>query len=245
MTRVHLFFCLLLSAFGLLTVGGARAQAPATGVVVARATGVPLPQATVRLAAGPAGASTSTDEAGHFVLLLPPGTDPRAAQLVVSHLGYQPQQVPASALGEAVALDEQSYQIGEVAVTYTSARRLLVRTWRVADASLDAAAHNLLQVAQQQSPRLADWLTRHPTELREILQKARIIIQPDGTLKVKLGILGSKGHWQFDEEHHTLLVYSKQQRDAAPDTIVELSAQRLVLQEATPGAAAVAYVPAE
>ena len=244
MPRAPRFFYLLVSWFGLLAGGASWAQVPATGAVVARATGAPLPQTSVRLVGQP-GVGASTDEAGRFTLALPPGTDPRAARLLFSHLGYQPQEVPAAQLGAPVALAEQTYQIGEVAVTYTSVRQLLVRTWRVADESLAAAAQNLLAVTRSQSPRLVGWLTQHPTELREVLQKARITMQPDGTLKVRLGIFSSKGHWQLDEERRTLLVYRKQCDDSAPDTIVELSAQLLVLQEATPGAAAVGYVPAD
>jgi len=235
----HLLLLMLLGAAGL-----ARAQAPATGRVVAAGTGVPLPQATVRLA-GPASAGTSTDEAGRFTLPLPTGTDPRTARLVFSHLGYQSREVPATQLGTNVALEEQTYQIGEVAVTYTSVRKLLVRTWRLADESLAAAAQDLLQSGRQQGLKGIEWVARHPDELREVLQKARFTFQPDGTLKVKIMLFGAKGQWVLDEQSRTLTVRNRTGSSSSTDTVVELSADRLVLHDATSGLPNAVYVPAE
>lgn len=234
-----LLLLVLLGAAGL-----ARAQAPATGRVVAAGTGAPLPQATVRLA-GPASAGTSTDEAGRFTLPLPTGTDPRAARLLVTHLGYQPRELPAAQLGTDVALEEQTYQIGEVAVTYTSVRKLLVRTWRLADESLDAAAQDLLQSGRQQGMKGIEWVARHPDELREVLQKARFTFQPDGTLKVKIMLFGAKGQWVLDEESRTLTVRNRTGSSSSTDTVVELSADRLVLHDATSGLPNAVYVPAD
>lgn len=222
----------------------AHAQAPATGAVVTRATGAPLPQASVRLVGQP-GVGASTDEAGRFRLALPAGTDPRAARLVFSHLGYQPREVPATELGTAVALDEQTYQIGEVAVTYTSVRKLLVRTWRLADESLDVAAQDLLATARRQELRGTEWVARHPAELREVLQKARFIFEPDGTFKVKIMLFGSKGQWVLDEEQRRLTVRNRSGSSASTDTVVELSADRLVLHDAASSLPATVYVPAE
>ncbi|MEJ7663486.1 MAG: carboxypeptidase-like regulatory domain-containing protein [Hymenobacter sp.] len=110
----------------------AAAAQTATGRVVASSTGAPLPQTTVRFAGQPAG--TSTDEAGSFRLPLA-GAAP-AARLVISHLGYQSQTLPVSQLGPAVALEELSYQIGEVLVTYESVRKLLLKSGRLTKARL-------------------------------------------------------------------------------------------------------------
>ncbi|NML64318.1 carboxypeptidase-like regulatory domain-containing protein [Hymenobacter sp. RP-2-7] len=238
--QLRLVLLVLLGAAGL-----ARAQAPATGRVVASGTGAPLPQATVRLATGPASAGTSTDEAGRFTLPLPPGTDPRAARLRVSHLGYQPREVPAAQLGADVVLEEQTYQIGEVTVTAASVRQLLVRTWRLADESLDVAAQDLLASGRRQGLKGIEWVARHPDELREVLQKARFTFQPDGTLKVKIMLFGAKGQWLLDEESRTLTVRNRTGSSTSTDTVVELSADRLVLHDATSGLPNAVYVPAD
>ena len=111
----------------------------ATGRVVARGTDAPLPQATVRLDGQPAG--VSPDAAGRFQLPLG-GTLPDA-RLIISHLGYESQTVPVRQLGPEVKLEELSYQIGEVLVTYTAVRKLLLRTWKFDEGLLDAAGQNL------------------------------------------------------------------------------------------------------
>ncbi|MDO7886277.1 carboxypeptidase-like regulatory domain-containing protein [Hymenobacter cheonanensis] len=130
---------LLISLLALLLPLAAAAQT-ASGRVIVRSTGAPLPQATVRLDGQPAG--TSTDAAGHFSL--PLGGAPPTARLIISHLGYQSQALPLGQLGAPVALEELTYQIGEVVVTYESIRKLLLRKWKIDDGSIVAVADNFI-----------------------------------------------------------------------------------------------------
>ena len=205
----------------------ATAAQTASGRVVARRTGAPLPQATVRLEGQPTG--TSTDEAGRFSL--PLGGAASTARLVVSHLGYQAQTLPASPLGAPVALEELSYQVGEVLVTYESVRKLLLKKWRLDESSLVAAADNLLADVEKTDPGRAEKLRQNPSSLRSVLKLARLQFLDDGTVKVKLLLFGSKAKWQLDEVQRTLHVVGSRGNDEAL-TVVELTPNRLIICDA-------------
>lgn len=216
---------LLLGLLALLPL--AAAAQTASGRVVARRTGAPLPQATVRLEGQPTG--TSTDEAGRFSL--PLGGAAPTARLLISHLGYQAQTLPASQLGAPVALEELTYQVGEVVVTYESVRKLLLRKWKLDESSLVAAADNLLADVEKTDPARAEKLRQNPSSLRSVLKLARLQFLNDGTVKVKLLLFGSKAQWQLDEVQRTLHVVGSRGNDEAL-TVVELTTARLIIHDA-------------
>lgn len=219
----------------------AAAAQTASGRVVARATGAPLPQATVRLEGQPTG--TSTDEAGRFSLPLS-GAAP-TARVIVSHLGYQAQVLPASQLGTPVALEELAYQIGEVVVTYESVRKLLLKKWRIDDGSIIAVADNLIADIQKTDSLKARKLLENPSGLRAMLKLARLVFLADGTVKFKLMLFGNKARWQLDEVQRTLHVVGTRGNDEAM-TVVELTADRLVVRDATnPSRQDEVYVPVD
>lgn len=219
----------------------AAAAQTASGRVVARGTGAPLPQATVRLDGQPTG--TSTDEAGRFSL--PLGGAPPTARLIISHLGYQAQTLPASQLGTPVALEELSYQIGEVLVTYESIRKLLLKKWKIDDGSIVAVADNFIADLQKTDSLKAKKFLENPSGVRSMLKLARLQFLADGTVKVKLMIFGSKAKWQLDEGQRTLHVVGSRGNDEAL-TVVELTANRLIIRDATnPSRQAEVYVPAD
>ena len=219
----------------------AAAAQTASGRVVARATGAPLPQATVRLEGQPTG--TSTDEAGRFSLPLS-GAAP-TARVIVSHLGYQAQVLPASQLGTPVALEELTYQIGEVVVTYESVRKLLLKKWRIDDGSIIAVADNLIADIQKTDSLKARKLLENPSGLRAMLKLARLVFLADGTVKFKLMLFGNKARWQLDEVQRTLHVVGTRGNDEAM-TVVELTADRLVVRDATnPSRQDEVYVPVD
>jgi hypothetical protein len=213
----------------------------ASGRVLAQGTGAPLPQATVRLDGQPAG--TSTDEAGRFSL--PLGGAAPNARVIISHLGYQSQALSISQLGSPVVLEELSYQIGEVVVTYESVRKLLLKKWRIDDGSLVAVADNLIADLQKTDSLRAKKLLENPSSLRSVLKLARLLFMDDGTVKVKLMMFGSKARWQLDEVQRTLHVVGTKGNDDAM-TVVELTANRLVIRDATnPTRQNEVYVPVD
>jgi hypothetical protein len=219
----------------------ACAAQTASGRVVASGTGAPLPQATVRLDGQPAG--TSTDEAGRFSLPLGGAAPP--ARLIISHLGYQSQTVPIGQLGPPVALEELSYQIGEVLVTYESIRKLLLKKWKIDESSIVAVADNLIADLQQTDSLKAKKLLQSPSSLRSVLKLARLVFLDDGTVKVKMLLFGSKGKWQLDEGQRTLHVVGSKGNDDAM-TVVELTANRLIIHDsANPNRQNEVYVPAD
>ena len=219
----------------------AAAAQTASGRVVARATGAPLPQATVRLEGQPTG--TSTDEAGRFSLPLS-GAAP-TARVIVSHLGYQAQVLPASQLGTPVALEELTYQIGEVVVTYESVRKLLLKKWRIDDGSIVAVADNFIADLQKTDSVKAKKFLENPSGLRAMLKLARLVFLADGTVKFKLMLFGNKARWQLDEVQRTLHVVGTRGNDEAM-TVVELTADRLVVRDATnPSRQDEVYVPVD
>lgn len=212
-----------------------------TGRVVARSTGAPLPQATVRLDGQPAG--TSTDEAGHFSL--PLGGAAPSAQLIISHLGYQAQTLPVSQLGAPVALEELSYQIGEVLVTYESVRKLLLKKWKIDEGSIVAVADNVIADLQKTDSLRANKLLQNPSSLRSVLKLARLVFLDDGTVKVKMMIFSSKAKWQLDEVQRTLHVVGSKGNDEAM-AVVELTTNRLIIHDvANPDRQNEVYVPAD
>jgi hypothetical protein len=218
----------LLTALLALLLPLAAVAQTASGRVVARATGTPLPQATVRLDGQPTG--TSTDEAGRFSL--PLGGAAPAARVIISHLGYQSQALPANQLGAPVALEELTYQIGEVVVTYERVRKLLLRKWKIDDSSIIAVADNLIADLQKTDSLKARKLLENPSGLRAMLKLARLVFEDDGTVKVKLMLFGSKARWQLDEVQRTLHVVGTKGNEEAM-TVVELTADRLVVRDAT------------
>ncbi|MGI4761639.1 MAG: carboxypeptidase-like regulatory domain-containing protein [Janthinobacterium lividum] len=199
----------------------------ASGRVVARGTGAPLPQATVRLDGQPTG--TSTDEAGRF--RLPLGGAAPTARVIISHLGYQAQTVPASQLGAPVALEELAYQIGEVLVTYESVRKLLLKKWKIDESSIGAVADNLIADLQKTDPARAEKLLQNPSAIRSVLKLARLQFLDDGTVKVRMLVFGSKAKWELDEGQRTLHVVGSKGNDEAL-TVVVLMANRLIIREA-------------
>lgn len=219
----------------------AAAAQTASGRVVARGTGAPLPQATVRLDGQPAG--TTTDEAGRFSL--PLGGAAPTARLLISHLGYQSQSLPLSQLGPPVALEELSYQIGEVTVTYESIRKLLLKKWKIDEGSLVAVADNVIADLHQTDSLKANKLLQNPGSLRAALKLARLVFLANGTVKVKMLVFGSKGQWQLDEVQRTLHVVGSK-GNAEVLTVIELSANRLIIQDAAhPSRQNEVYVPVE
>jgi len=212
----------------------------ATGRVVAASTGAPLPQTTVRLDGQPGG--VSTDEAGHF--RLPLAGAPTDARLVVSRLGYQSQTLPVAQLGAEVRLEELSYQIGEVLVTYTTVRKLLLRKWRIEEGSLDAAGQRLLANLARKDPDKAAKLAQKPEAIRSVLKMARYIFDDDGTVKARVLLFGSKGEWKLDEQTRTLRVVDREGQEATIE-VVELTESRLVLKRPDSDLPAVTYVPAD
>lgn len=231
----------LLTALLALLLPLAAAAQTASGRVVARATGAPLPQATVRLDGQPTG--TSTDEAGRF--RLPLGGAAPTARVLVSHLGYQAQALPVGQLGALVALEELTYQIGEVVVTYESVRKLLLKKWRIDDGSIVAVADNLIADLQKTDSVKAKKFLENPSGLRAMLKLARLVFLDDGTVKVKLMLFGSKAKWQLDEVQRTLHVVGTKGNDDAL-TVVELTANRLIVRDAAnPDRQSEVYVPAD
>lgn len=222
----------------LLPLAAARAQT-ATGRVVARGTGAPLPQATVRLAGQSAG--VRTDAAGRFALPLA-GAAPDA-RLVISHLGYQTQTLPAHQLGPTVALEELSYQIGEVLVTYESIRKLLLKKWKIDEGSIVAVADNFIADLQETDSTKAKKLLQNPSSLRSVLKLARLVFLDDGTVKMKIWLFGEKGKWQLDEVQRTLRVVGSKGDDDTM-TVVELTANRLIVHDAKPNRQNEVYIPA-
>lgn len=219
----------------------AAAAQTASGRVVIRSTGAPLPQATVRLDGQPTG--TTTDEAGRFSL--PLGGAAPTARLIISHLGYQSQVLPASQLGAPVALEELSYQIGEVLVTYESVRKLLLKKWKIDDGSIVAVADNLIADLHQTDSVKAEKLLQNPSALRAVLKLARLVFLDDGTVKVRMMVFGSKAKWQLDEVQRTLHVVGSKGHDESL-TVVELTANRLIIHDAaTPNRQDEVYVPAD
>lgn len=219
----------------------AGAAQSASGRVVARATGAPLPQATVRLDGQPTG--TSTDEAGRFSL--PLGGAAATARVIISHLGYQSQALPVSELGSPVALQELTYQIGEVVVTYESVRKLLLKKWKIDEGSIIAVADNLIADLQKTDSVRAEKLLHNPSSLCSALKLVRLVFLADGTVKVKALFLGHKLNWQLDEVQRTLHVVGVKGNDEAL-TVVELTPSRLVIRDATnPNRQDEVYVPAD
>ncbi|GAA4498840.1 hypothetical protein GCM10023172_16540 [Hymenobacter ginsengisoli] len=210
-----------------------------TGRVVARSTGQPLAQVTVRLDGQPTG--TSTDEAGRFHL----PAAPAGAQFIFSHLGYQSQTLPVQLLGPEVRLEELSYQIGEVLVSYSSIRKLLLKKWKIEESSIVAVADNLIADLQKTDSVRAKKLLQTPFGLRSALKLARLQFLDDGTFKVKALVFGSKGKWQLDEVQRTLHVVGSKGSDEAL-TVVELTANRLIIHDAAnPNRQDEVYVPTD
>ena len=227
--------CLLV----LLPLAVAHAQT-ATGRIVTLATGKPLPYTTVRLDGQPIG--TRTDEAGYFRLLVA-GAAPDA-RLIISHLGYESRTLSLNQLGPTVALEELSYQIGEVLVTYESVRKRLLRKWKVDEGSIIAVADNIIADLQEKDSLKAQRLLQRTSSLRYFLKLARVVFLDDGTVKTKFWLLGSRGKWQLDEAQRTLhLVGSTGGTDAM--TVVELTTNRLVIHSAKPNRQNEVYIPVD
>jgi hypothetical protein len=211
-----------------------------TGRVVSQTSGAPLPHTTVRLDGQPVG--TTTDEAGCFHLPLA-STAPNA-QLLISHLGYQSQVLPLSQLGPTVALEELSYQIGEVLVTYESIRKLLLRTWKIDEGSVVAVADNVIADLQQTDSVKAKKLLQNPSSLRSALKMARLVFLDDGRVKTKFWLFGASAKWQLDERQRTLRVVGSKGNDATM-TVVELTTDRLIVHDAKLNRQSEVYIPAE
>ena len=234
-----MFNRLILCLFVLLPLAGTQAQT-ATGRVVAQATGAPLPYTTVRLNGQPAG--TLTDETGRF--RLPVAGAAPGAQLIISHLGYESHTLSLSQLGPTVALEELSYQIGEVLVTYESIRKLLLRKWKIDSGSVVAVADNLIADLHQTDSLKAQKLRQNPSSLRALLKLSRLVFLTDGTVKTKLWLFGASAKWQLDEGQRVLhVVGSKGNSDMM--TVVELTAHRLVVHDAKPNRQNEVYIPAD
>ena len=165
-----MFNRLLACLVALLPLAVAQAQT-ATGRVVAQATGTPLSHTTVRLDGQPVG--TSTDEDGRF--RLPVAGAAPDAPLLISHLGYQSRTLPLNQLGPTVVLEELSYQIGEVLVTYESIRKLLLRKWKIDQGSVVAVADNLIADLQQTDSLRAKKLLKNPTSQRGFEARANCV----------------------------------------------------------------------
>ena len=234
-----MFNRLLACLVALLPLAVAQAQT-ATGRVVAQATGTPLSHTTVRLDGQPVG--TRTDEDGRF--RLPVAGAAPDAPLLISHLGYQSRTLPLNQLGPTVALEELSYQIGEVLVTYESIRKLLLRKWKIDQGSVVAVADNFIADLQQTDSLRAKKLLQNPTSLRAVLKIGRIVFLPNGTVKTKLWLFGASGKWQLDEGQHTLhVVGSKGTADTM--TVIELTANRLVIHDVKLDRQSEVYIPAD
>lgn len=232
-------FNLLLACFlALLPLVVAQAQT-ASGRVVAQATGAPVPDATVRFEGQPVG--TRTDEAGRF--RLPVAGAAPDAPLRISHLGYQSRTVPLNQLGPPVGLAEVSYQIGEVSVTYERLRKLLLRTWKIDPGSVVAVADNCIADMQETDSFKAAKLLQRPSGLRAALTMARLVFLPDGTVKTKWLLFGARGQWELDEAQRTLHVVGAK-GEAETMTVVELTANRLVVHSANPNRQNEVYIPA-
>ncbi len=229
----------LLAVVALVPLVAARAQT-ATGRVVSRATGAPLPSTTVRLDGQSAGTLTDTD--GRF--RLPVAGAAPGARLVISHLGYQAQTLPLDKLGPSVALTEFSYQIGEVLVTYENIRKLLLKKWKIDERAIPAVADNLLADLQQTDSVKAKRLRQNPSSLRAMLKLARLVFLPDGTVKTRLWLFGASGRWEFDEEQRTLRVVGAK-GEADMMTVVELTATRLVVRDSKANRQEEVYLPVD
>lgn len=151
--------------FVLLPLAIVHAQT-ATGRIVTQTTGTPLPYTTVRFDGQSVG--TRTDETGRFRLVVA-GAAPDA-RLIISHLGYESRTLPLSQLGPTVALEELSYQIGEVLMTYESVRKRLLRNWKVDEGSVVAVADNIIADAQEKDSLKAQKLLQSTTSLRYFLK---------------------------------------------------------------------------
>lgn len=230
---------LLGGLLALLPLVAAQAQT-ATGRVVAQATGAPLPGTTVRLDGQPAGTLTEAD--GRF--RLPVAGAAPAARLVFSHLGYQSRTLPLGELGPSVALEELSYQIGEVLVTYESLRKLLLKKWKIDESALPAVTDNFLADLQQTDSVKAKKLQRNPGSVRAMLKLARLVFLPDGTVKTKFLLFSASGKWELDEAQRTLrVVGSKGEADTM--TVVELTPTRLVVRDTKANRQDEVYIPVE
>lgn len=218
----------------------AQTSVPATGRVVDKATGAPLPDATVRVEGH---AATVTDKAGRFVLPLPAASQ---AALVFSHLGYQPRTLPAAQLpsGADVALEPQLYQIGEVQVSYVQLRKLLLKTWKLAPESVDGAAQLLLDALRKRDPAKAETLAKRPEAVRRVMEMARYDFRDDGTVKTKLLLFGQKHRWQLNEETRTLIIADDEGHEAQR-AVTDLTDTRLVLGRPGSDTPPIVYVPAD
>ena len=234
-----MFNRLLACLVALLPLAVAQAQTT-TGRVVAQATGTPLSHTTVRFDNQPVG--TRTDEDGRF--RLPVAGAAPDAQLLISHLGYQSQMLPLSQLGPTVALEELSYQIGEVLVTYESIRKLLLRKWKIDPGSVVAVADNLIADLQPADSLKAQKLLQNPSSLRAVLKGSRLVFLANGTVKTKFWLFGASAKWQLEEGQRLLhVVGSKGTADTM--TVIELTANRLVIHDAKPNRQNEVYIPAD
>src|SRR6201999_3452263 len=97
--------------FLMLCVTQVFAQNRVTGTVTAKEDGLPIPGATVKVKGTNVGTQTNT--AGKFTLSVPSGST-----LVISFVGYTPQQIPVGTQGTInVTLVASSSSLGEVVVT--------------------------------------------------------------------------------------------------------------------------------
>ncbi|GAB3833237.1 carboxypeptidase-like regulatory domain-containing protein [Hymenobacter jeollabukensis] len=216
----------------------ALAQRVVSGRVVAQTTKEPLAEVTVRVAGQPG--AVVTDKAGRFSLTVPAAETP----LSFSHLGFQPVTVPAGQLGPEVGLAEQSYLIGEVQISYVQLQKLLLRQWRIAPASLDAAARLVTARTRAKSGDKAEVLEKNPDAVRRIMESARFDFRPDGIVKTKMMVVSHKLRWQLDEENRTLTVVDEEGGQRAI-RVLELTAERMTLLSPDPNAPEITYVPAK
>lgn len=233
-----MFNRLLACLVALLPLVVAQAQT-ATGRVVTQTTGTPLSHTTVRLDGQPIG--TRTDEDGRF--RLPVAGAAPDAPLLISHLGYRSRTLPRSQLGTTVGLEEVSYQIGEVSVTYERIRKLLLRKWEIDPGSVIAVADNCIADMHQTDSLKAAKLLQSPSGLRSALTLARLVFLPNGTVKTKWLLFGARGQWELDEAQRTLHVVGAK-GDAETMRVVELTANRLVVHSANPNRQNEVYIPA-
>lgn len=220
MTR-FLYFSLLL----LPGVAGAQTQ-QVSGRVLSSGNQQPLSQVSVQVAGQ--STSTTTDEAGRFVLRLPAGLTSPA--LTFSHLGYQPLTVPAAQLGADVELPEQRYLIGEVEISHARLRQLLLRRWKLDSAFVAAQTRKDVDGMCAANPQYAHRREEMYQTMFQAISGQRREYRDKGIVKTWGGISGtnSRLRWQFDEATRTINVEAGE--GTKPTTVLELTAERLVVR---------------
>ncbi|UYZ60002.1 carboxypeptidase-like regulatory domain-containing protein [Hymenobacter latericus] len=237
---MHLRFlltCLLSLGLILPGVTAAVAQRKVSGRVVAQGTHEPLGQVTVRVVGQ--SITAVTDEAGRFALTMP--DEPAAAPLAFSHLGFQPQTVPANHLKADVELAEQSYLIGEVQITPSQLRPLLLRRWKLDSTYIVSVIETDIARQRTSNPAAAERMRKNFSFFYRSLASVRREYRANGIVKDWGGIAGSdRRRWVLDEATRTLLIDDDDSRRV---TVVELTPDRLVVRRA--GRPNKVYVPTD